>query len=766
MRLAPAVALILSGCAFISVWQSSHRPPLLPPAPSGAGPAAIGGEPNADIAAAASAAAAAAATVTAADAALSRASAAIGVAPTSIPTPVATNNTATAATAPAAAATAPAAATDGLPALPQCSLLFFYHIVKTAGTTMRTVLQRQAQLGDFEYTYTDTTTKPRWQLLVHQLSHRVERRRAIVELHSEWGLPRSFFGDIVALRRLYEPLGCRVTLATMLRHPLNLHLSWFNWRASNYMPLCAWDPPYDPLARQLAGFGLPFVPLPRKLPASRGGRRMRIPAASALSVLRQFDVVGLTERFDESLAALARASGIRHLGYATLAENKKPRCACRGTALPPTPCRTLPALPIPVNPGCHPRGSHPRLARQLLRAALADIGAADLRWPLPPHPSAWPNSSLLADGPAAAARALAAAAALEVSARAGGAGGADAADEPPEPRWRWSTRALEAAHELNAESFAFVFARTAEQTRLGGRAERADCNFYPCSSELSRAKGTVARSQCANVTAADLLDSMMRRTRTDRALHAAALAALEAALPPAAELQRQLEEIRRARAEVCAQPREPCPLPSPTPCPLPSGGHAAQGAAPPRPLRCAALRRASALVHRVRAQPGARGRDMLALVGGSVHARRAEGVVPAHHDRTLAATLDRVSPAPRAERTRGRCSQVSGYDAAEIAAHNYPAVSPIPCWQTCWEAMEPDPRGKHGRAAPCLAHDAPSPSDAARAPGPSCATRRVHCSPACGLPAFGSLKAFWADWSARRPKKSEVGIACPCGHGG
>ena len=28
--------------------------------------------------------------------------------------------------------------------LPQCSLLFYYHIVKTGGTTMRTVLQRQA----------------------------------------------------------------------------------------------------------------------------------------------------------------------------------------------------------------------------------------------------------------------------------------------------------------------------------------------------------------------------------------------------------------------------------------------------------------------------------------------------------------------------------------------------------------------------------------------------------------------------------------------
>lgn len=32
----------------------------------------------------------------------------------------------------------------------QCSVLIFWHVVKTAGTTMRTVLQRQAQLGEFE----------------------------------------------------------------------------------------------------------------------------------------------------------------------------------------------------------------------------------------------------------------------------------------------------------------------------------------------------------------------------------------------------------------------------------------------------------------------------------------------------------------------------------------------------------------------------------------------------------------------------------------
>ena len=37
-------------------------------------------------------------------------------------------------------------------------------------------------------------------------------RRIIIELHSEWGLPLTFFADVAQLRAMYEPLGCRVTL--------------------------------------------------------------------------------------------------------------------------------------------------------------------------------------------------------------------------------------------------------------------------------------------------------------------------------------------------------------------------------------------------------------------------------------------------------------------------------------------------------------------------------------------------------------------------
>ena len=141
-----------------------------------------------------------------------------------------------------------AAHADASPAmvLPECSILFFFHVVKTAGTSMRAVLQRQAQHGDFEYVYTGSTKQPKWHLIMcaprarartrstaspapsrrtaarrrHQLEHRVALRRLIVEIHAEWGLPRSFFADVRRVRARYEPIGCRVTVGTMLRHPL------------------------------------------------------------------------------------------------------------------------------------------------------------------------------------------------------------------------------------------------------------------------------------------------------------------------------------------------------------------------------------------------------------------------------------------------------------------------------------------------------------------------------------------------------------------
>ena len=64
----------------------------------------------------------------------------------------------------------------------------------------------------------------------------------------------------------------------------------FNWRASNELPLCQWEPPRDGLSRQLLGYGLPFCS------RSSGCRERVMPVASVESVLRHIDVVGLTAR--------------------------------------------------------------------------------------------------------------------------------------------------------------------------------------------------------------------------------------------------------------------------------------------------------------------------------------------------------------------------------------------------------------------------------------------------------------------------------------
>ena len=431
----------------------------------------------------------------------------------------------------ASAGLPPANASDEVEQLPQCSLLFFYHIVKTAGTTMRTVLQRQTQLGDFEYIYVDTTKKPRWQLLMHQLTHPVAKRRIIIELHSEWGLPRAFFADIRKLRPLYEPLGCRFNVGTVLRHPLSFYLAWFNWRASNYMPLCQWDPPRDPQTRQLTGYGLPFVSA--TLPSKLGGRRLRIPVEAPLSVLKHFDVVGFTERFDESLLLLAHAAGMRHLGYARLADNQKPK--------------------------------HPKLAKALLERVLADARIPSLL-----HSFDFENSKQLGyfrPANRSMVRELREQLRLPPSA----AQAVDGLSTASSSTAAWSKATLEAAAALDAESLNFVTRKTHK--------EKADCNFYPCAFQLHAREGVIDETLCKDVPPSEVVGQMLSKTETDRAVHAMMLArferhlddfaqslarqdpryganaqaALEAALR---RLRASSDDVRRRRLEQIGQHRE------------------------------------------------------------------------------------------------------------------------------------------------------------------------------------------------------------------
>ena len=377
-----------------------------------------------------------------------------------------------AAAASGAAAPEPAATAAGAPEPmpPKCSILIFWHLVKTAGTTMRTVLQRQAQIGEFEYVYSDTLLKPRWQLIMHQLSSRVAHRRIILELHSEWGLPKSFFADVAQLRQMYEPLGCRVTLGTVLRQPIAWYLSMFNWRASNTIPLCQWQPPRDGISRQITGFSLPFTQ-----PGPRDRDKWNEPG-TVVSVLEHFDVVGLTERFDESLLLLAERAGLSHRGYSKLAANNKPQ--------------------------------HPAKAKALLKALLAQLGLSTSDpFLLKSNPDGMTAATV-----AGGVEAVRSGDALGSWGRAEWEAHLQAEADAP-----WGDEVLQAMSALNEVSMAYV-------ERRGGR-EKADCNFYPCEPALKATSGVWSRELCPETpggagSAGVLLKKMLNRTAADRAVHA------------------------------------------------------------------------------------------------------------------------------------------------------------------------------------------------------------------------------------------------------
>uniref|UniRef100_A0A7S2GI19 Uncharacterized protein n=1 Tax=Haptolina brevifila TaxID=156173 RepID=A0A7S2GI19_9EUKA len=484
----------------------------------------------------------------------------------------------------------------------------------------------------------------------------------------------SFFADVRRLRRLYEPLGCRVTLATVLRHPLNLYLSWFNWRASNYLPLCAWDPPRDPQSRQLLGWGLPFVS--RDLVPERGGRTLEISMATVRSVLAHFDVVGLTERFDETLLMLANASGMRHLGYARLAANNKP--------------------------------DHPNAAKLLLDSVLADSGANTLTTPL--DIATAPEGRFLRgleDGHSflnsSSSRAIASAKARE-----------------------WSTVTTQAIGDLNRISLEYVLKRNA-----GSKSQpvKADCNFYPCTDELSETS-IVTQGMCKDVKEHHMLARMIEKTTTDRGLHAEVLHRFDA----------RLAELRRA------------------------------GPAGALQLKLLDIKAKSKALEIKRVEVFGRGNSKLCGVRLCGNPLRScvgcePNVVPGMEP-CWPSWEDQFSPDEQKVFCK-RSMTFPGYDAAEIKARLYPKVAPIPCWQTCWEPMVLNASGPHGRSPTCLEKDAPPPNLNSKS-GPSCQDRALHCTPSCGEPSHPSLSEFWKAWEEQQKSiVPTLGIACPpCGHGG
>ena len=173
--------------------------------------------------------------------------------------------TATAATAASGAAAATSAAPLPAPllvqqALPNCSVVFFHHLEKTAGTTLRSVLQREAQLGLFDFfSFVNRYNKVQFQSVTARLDQLLSTPgglrdlRLAVEIHIGGGGYEQFLKytlpDLLLLRHKLRGAGCRCNLVTLLRHPLLQHVSWHHHFVNHRVPLCYWANPYDCQAR-------------------------------------------------------------------------------------------------------------------------------------------------------------------------------------------------------------------------------------------------------------------------------------------------------------------------------------------------------------------------------------------------------------------------------------------------------------------------------------------------------------------------------------
>ncbi|KAL1522896.1 hypothetical protein AB1Y20_017861 [Prymnesium parvum] len=218
-------------------------------------------------------------------------------------------------------------------ALPNCSVVFFHHLEKTAGTTLRSILQRHAQLGLFDFfSFVNRFNKLQLQLITHRLDQlratgQLDSLRLAVEIHIGGGGYEHFLKytlpDLLLLRSKLRRAGCRCNLVSLLRHPVAQHISWHHHFVDHRVPLCFWTNPYDcqtRMAMALACHGGPTV-----RPLTNAHER----AVSAM--WERFDLVGVTERFDEFLVILTDLVGLQRPEYRSQIATKETIAAREAT---------------------------------------------------------------------------------------------------------------------------------------------------------------------------------------------------------------------------------------------------------------------------------------------------------------------------------------------------------------------------------------------------------------------------------------------------
>lgn len=214
-----------------------------------------------------------------------------------------------------------------------CLVLMFLHPEKSAGTTLRAILNRQAQRAELDFIsfLGENLHGNGWLPYLRKLLYEPvdTSLRLAIEIHAGQTASAVFESNGIPIfrriRQRYESAGCTFVAVTLLRRPVELYLSYFQHWAIGQVPVCAWSMPMDIQARNVLGvahkgtgrqFGDEKHPSSSHLLPPAWSEELRQSVRQrAQAVLNEFDVVGITERFEDFALLVARRAGLDSIAF-------------------------------------------------------------------------------------------------------------------------------------------------------------------------------------------------------------------------------------------------------------------------------------------------------------------------------------------------------------------------------------------------------------------------------------------------------------------